>query len=189
MCLHRCCPLTQESFFGADADEEQDAQVQPKKKKQKVSDGLWRQKHQAMRAKHGLDEFSQPWFEAGKTARGLESERARDFVNVAFGTLQKTVPPGESALQYTLDISQCITRKPWSARVRNLTTSSQLFSLAQDRLVSSPEHFRILGLENVNFSAVSSFQTRELAGQAMAAPCIAVPLLCAIASLRELWSE
>ena len=183
-CLSLCLP---EPFFCPNLEEAADEIPEQAKKKQKVAVGLWKEKHQAMRTKYALGDFTQPWFEKGKRGGGLTCERTRDFVNVAYGVLQKTCPDEAAVMAHTLDVSQCISRRPWSAQLRNLTTSSQLFNMAQDRLLTPHEHFRVLGLERVSLSGLTPHQAKELAGQAMAAPCIAVPLHCVIATLHSLW--
>ena len=131
----------------------------------------------------------QAWMEAGGVCKGLTTIRAKDVVNVAYAALIKAGVSVEQIQHYTVDTSQCVKRKTWGEKVRNLTTSSCLFSFGKDRVLCPDEHYNVLGLEGVKLDGLSERQSKELAGQAMAAPCIALPLLCLIASLPNIWAR
>ena len=119
--------------------------------------------------------------------QGVSTPRGIDVVNITYGLLMKNQVGEEKLKDYTVDISQCLSRQAYGERIRNLTTSSSLFAFGQDRLLTPQEHFNILGLPGVSLEGLSERQAKELAGQAMAAPCIALPLLCLAACLPGVW--
>ena len=71
------------------------------------------------------------------------------------------------------DVSQNIGRKPWGP-MRTHTTSSMIYSFERDRLVIPAEGLRLLGFPNVArmVQGLSSADTVELVGQAMAVPSV-----------------
>ena len=154
------------------------------KQRNKTEKPQWQKHHDEMRKKHNVQQGT-PWTNAGGLCRGVVTARGRDVVNAAYAILKKEGV--EDMQSITVDISQCLSRKAWGGKVRNLTTSSALFAFCKDRLLAPPEHFNVLGLEGVQLTNQSDHSAKELAGQAMAAPCIALPLLCICASLPGLW--
>ena len=147
----------------------------------------WPKHHEKLRQRFQLP-AGQPWTDQGGKCNGVHAARGRDVVNLSYAMLLKNGVAPHMVGSYLVDISQSLNRKAFGQKVRNLTTSSSLFCFAKDRLLSAQEHFSVLGMPTVNLSEVSDHQARELAGQAMAAPCIALPLLIVALSLPGVWT-
>ena len=89
-----------------------------------------------------------------------------------------------------LDCSQDLQRKPWSkASMMTFTRSSEVFSYSLQRALIGCEYLRILGFPagTPKMSlpdGVSDAQCKDLAGDAMALPCVTVVELGALIAWR-----
>ena len=75
------------------------------------------------------------------------------------------------------EISQSAGRRPWTSAggvLRCLSTSSTLFSFSKRRTSTGLEHLGLLGFVGVNSNGLTQSQLRNLAGEAMSLPQIAL---------------
>ncbi len=125
--------------------------------------------------------------------RGIPPGNCREFdlVNIAYASLRGQGEDEGQVLKSWVDISQSVARKPWGA-LRTFTTSSQIYSFKEDRLLVPEEHFRLLGFgENLVCGNLGPDELRKLAGEAMCVPCIALLVWSVLlaASFDGLWSS
>ena len=114
------------------------------------------------------------------TFRGLTTERTKDLLTLAWAWLSQKHKAGQGspAEAHLVDISQCLSRHPWGTKVRSLTTLSQIYSFAAQRVLSPEEHFLLLGLAPDALpralAGLGTHAVRKRAGEAMALPNFAV---------------
>ncbi len=86
------------------------------------------------------------------------------------------------ALKDTIvDISQNHARRPLSSNgvAHTLTTSSKLYSFAQNRLLTGVEHLILQGYPfDLDPSTLSESDLRTVAGEGIALPCLGVLIMC-----------
>ena len=160
--------------------------VQPAKRSRVACsdpDRAWRKTHAKFRAEHGLEASSAMWSDEGHECSGVTSERVLDAVNLCYEVARKT-QTRESALDILLDVSQSICRKPYGTCIRALTTSSSFWSFT---MIPPSCHMSIMGLPFVDISGQTAHSLRDLSGEAMAAPCATLALLCAACAFEDLW--
>ena len=92
------------------------------------------------------------------------------------------------ACPWFLDTTQCISRKAHCDHIRGMCSSSVFYSFALDRILTPKEHLLALGWGEgaLNLTPVTQAQVRELAGESMSVPCIALLLHC-VALQLDLW--
>ena len=107
--------------------------------------------------------------------------------DVACLAQQFLLSKGENPHDFVLDVSQCCSRKPWSKKIRSLTTSNVLWSFRRGRCLLAEESFRILGFPEVrSLDQLSQNGIRSLTGEAMSCPNIAC-ILASVASILDVW--
>ena len=141
----------------------------------------WQEKHARARQVAGVGPEDCPW--KGATW-GLETPRCKDMVQAACALILKDKAHPE---EMVLDVSQCISRRPWGQKCRSMTTSSQYFVFSRGRVATPSEQFHLMGLSGICLHSISSSQARDLCGEAMAAPSVAVCVLAMAACLDEIW--
>eukprot|EP00971_Amphidinium_carterae_P352608 6492672-Amphidinium_carterae.4 len=146
----------------------------------------WAVKHRELKAKHLLQRVED--YTRSHECRGLRrsAERERDVVNVAWALHQVSKEAEHKSLR-CIDISQNVWR-PASHSTHSLptmTTGSEFFLYApRDRVAIPREHFMALGWpDDVNLSKLSFSAQRNLTGEAMALPNIALATLAVAAAL------
>eukprot|EP00971_Amphidinium_carterae_P335431 6471264-Amphidinium_carterae.4 len=124
-----------------------------------------------------------PRWSASNEMRGVNSQRARDLIDLAC-QMQDKEDWGSSKF-LTIDYSQSAERKPWShSSCKSLVCASSLFICSRDRIAHPVEHAAMLGfdIKTMNFEGLSWSEIRDLTGDAMAAPTVgvvALAFLCA----------
>ena len=136
---------------------------------------LWRGRH--AKALEGLDETRQLPFEG--ELDGLRTERTADVVRTVWKILCSTC---DNPRSYVVDVSQDINRKAWSTQLRSMTTSSFFYSYSKGRCLIATEYLRALGFPEVDVTFMEPSAVKNLAGEAMAPPAIALALLPVIAA-------
>ena len=127
---------------------------------------------------------------------GRLSARCKDLINIAWfrSTKDLTNPVHITAVRDCLlvDISQDISRRPWSNRLGTFTTSAQIYSFRLGRVLLEEEKFYFLGFpRNTKFSSLSMHALRDLSGDAMALPSVTMVIysLLLVGRFPGLWSN
>ena len=155
--------------------------VQPKRKRQRAnaSDG-WRDKHKEMwKGVAAAEKWS-----AKHDLRGVKTPRAVDVIDLAYAH--------QPHLPLFADLSQAGPRRPWAPHLRSMVAASCYYSFARDRIVLPREHLALLGFPasvKVDMPGMSDGKLRQLAGEGMGLPCIALISLCVLAQHKDLWSD
>ena len=133
----------------------------------------WEQTHKQYRAKMKISPDDRPWTAAGKLLRGVPpSPRMREAIDLAWSSR----PPAERTLPFYLDLSQCITRKRWSAKGGLcLTTGALYYDYRHDTVWPQESHLALQGLpmKDIEISFLTPAQCADLAGEAIFLPCMA----------------
>ena len=90
-----------------------------------------------------------------------------------------------------LDTSQDIERKAWGVnRIPTMTRTSDFFAFHRQRALCGAEHLQLLGfnvsLAGLDLKGHSAHQLKDLAGDCMAPPSVALVTVSCIAAMREL---
>ena len=120
--------------------------------------------------------------------RGLSAtDRCLDLVNIAFEVAQKHACADDSSVSCGLfvDVSQSTDRAPWSQNgLRALTTGCEVFAFSLKRTLHPVEHLSVMGFQPpIKTDGLSVSQIRDLAGEGMAMPSIAMALISVLTSL------
>ena len=163
----------------------------------------WQKQHKEVRDKWGIDdENARTWCLEKNLLLVPPVARVYDCIEICFafhkqqlqdeGKGGKEVDEADKALTspaVILDTSQSIMRKPWSRHVRSICSGSCLYMFAEDRCPIPVEHLRLLGwIRELQTRSLSSAQIRDLAGESMACPSVAVATACLLLSLPDLGS-
>ena len=133
-----------------------------KQKKGAQTGELWRQKHAKLRA-----QFEIPTDTAKET-------RLEDVTLLASQVVHKK---GQDTYKLITDTSQDGTRKAWSTSVvRSITTSSDLYHHGRARRLVVPELYALMGFDSPELSGLSTTQSKDLLGKAMAVPVVSMVL-------------
>lgn len=84
-----------------------------------------------------------------------------------------------------LDISQCVSRRPWGSTIRALTSSTSIYSFRHDRLLVPEELMQVYGWPRPSrvLGASEAAQLADLVSECMPLPSLAVPLFSLLAAL------
>ena len=148
------------------------------------------------------------WLEAHRTfkkSRGLNTDlmpqlptisagnREQDLISIAWAseTSNGTNPLNVDVF---VDISQSVSRKPWAdvkkKPLPTITTSTVLYWVNGRRLLLPVEHFLLLGWPRPPQARdLSQAQLKDLSGEAMPLPCIAVVIMNIMYGLAGFWSN
>ena len=147
----------------------------------------WKADSITFRNKLGVSPSFSPWTSRpGFAARGLRlTPRTKDIIDCVAIQVMKTknlpLTEMESGMKgMFLDVSQSLHRKAYTQAGVNrcLTTSSVLYSYEHDRLVTPPELLYFQGYPRTLKipPSLSSAELRDLAGEGMTLPCLAMVL-------------
>ena len=153
--------------------------------------GEWEAKSRAMRAKFKMSRQYAPW--TGRKhnppqLRGLpQTARVVEAVDIAWGARGKPT----RKFPWWLDVSQCIGRSPFEARIPCLTTSTILYDYAEDCVRSSDDKLRLQGLlvSEAPFGCLSDSEKRDVAGEGMFAADVGAVLLAVFLCSSGPWWE
>ena len=143
----------------------------------------WITKHRRLREQWGLTDVRGAW-SARHDLKGVSpSSRVVDCIDLCWQYHQKK---GEVPPTLLTDVSQDVERKPWSGGTfPTLTTSSEIYCYAQDRMVLGLEHAAALGFDLSTFKApVPNSTLKELTGDGMACPAVALIAASCLVALR-----
>ena len=93
---------------------------------------------------------------------------------------------------WIVDVTQSLHRRPWSESVRSMCSSSVFYSFPSQRCFQAKEHLQLLGWPTtVATHFLPEAQIRDLAGESMAMPAIALAAAAAILCLPDttLWEQ
>ena len=77
-----------------------------------------------------------------------------------------------------VDMSQSVGRRPWSAgTLRSVTTGSSFFSYKRRRALDIRELWRCFGFPDASVPCASPHTLRNLLGEAMSLPCVALAMV------------
>jgi hypothetical protein len=93
-----------------------------------------------------------------------QTPRVLDLLDICWATECK---PGDLAPTLYVDVSQNLSRKPWSKALRCFTTSSLIYMFEHDRILFDEEKFRLLGFGELSFENLSRAELKDLSGEAM----------------------
>ena len=149
----------------------------------RATSGLWKDRHSKALEAVGVPDIVAPF--RGELG-GLSTARTADLVQTVWKILSHTTDCPQS---YVVDVSQCISRKAWSKdQLRSMTTSSYYYHFGKGRCLVPREYMRALGFPPVNTEGLEPGAIRNLAGEAMAPPAIALALLSVIAA-SDCWQD
>ena len=177
-------------------------QASPSRKSRPQRDAGWKRHHEQYKKTHAI---TGSWTAAHPLqCRGLPlGGREQDLVDIAVSECQERQRrktggglSGQATepLDMIIDVSQSLSRTPWSVigekPLGSLTTSSTLFWKGGGRMIAPAEHFKLLGWQAPKIpSRLSATAQRDLAGEAMPLPPMAVLLLSMMCSLPGYWSN
>ena len=158
---------------------------------------IWHKKHATIReAELGEETDATPWNGQGRETLGLHTERGIDLVNICWAIeSNKAKAKGEAVPEHlVVDTSQCVTRRPWSYRIRSMTTTSCFFHFSSQRCIVAAEHFKILGFEDLSpecLDRLSEKKLKDLCGESMSPPCVGLAAASLLVVFREcgLWER
>eukprot|EP00971_Amphidinium_carterae_P346374 6487784-Amphidinium_carterae.4 len=164
--------------------------------RQSVSEQGWAAKHTAFKKKHNI-EGEPSWTSLhGAQCRGLAGkQREKDLIDVAVAMAQKSSRSevGAGEVDMIVDISQSLHRTPWvfidKKTMTSLTTSSTLWWRGGGRVLQPVEHFALMGWGKVKTSELSQSALRDLSGESMPLPMMAVAILSLLFSVEDWWGE
>ncbi len=150
----------------------------------------WIQKSTATRNQMKVSPNAAPW--TSNPARSLSglstTQRVRDLVDVAWLAYQQAVAKGEphdDVISWFVDVSQSVSRKPWSAHVMNLTQSTELYSFGHDAVIAPAGLMLLQGHSSSLTFHVQGLSA--LAGEGMFLPSVATCLYCFLGGIDGDW--
>eukprot|EP00971_Amphidinium_carterae_P286776 5693616-Amphidinium_carterae.3 len=149
----------------------------------------WQEKHQSFRIKHGLPD--EMW-SATRELRGIRTDREKDVIDLCWQYQRKLFPeclPQKLHQNLLVDVSQSGDRTPWCYGARSLVKASRIYSFDKDRTLQPAELFALLGspLREHKPELTRVLKPNELhalAGDAFAAPCVALAAISAILAVK-----
>eukprot|EP00971_Amphidinium_carterae_P348147 6490349-Amphidinium_carterae.2 len=144
----------------------------------------WKNKHAEVRKKEKCEGI--PCWAGTDTLQwpGLETQRVKDVINLAWQVnVKKLGADLINPFKLYVDVSQSGHHRPWVyGKLRSVTTSSVIFNFGARRCLLPEEVFAILGFDEAKFGTLSSFAKKDLVGECMALPCVAMCLaaLCSV---------
>jgi hypothetical protein len=126
----------------------------------------WRRHSANLRAKHNVPKDATSWTGRGGVAlRGVPHlPRIIDLIDTCFAVTRATSASTDVKTLTTglwLDLSQDVSRRPWSRQGRTFTSSSLLYSFEHDAVLPGSAHLRLLGWPRT-VAADHTFSDREL---------------------------
>eukprot|EP00971_Amphidinium_carterae_P339074 6476680-Amphidinium_carterae.4 len=159
-------------------------------------DAKWRKIHATVRTEEGLSHETTSWTQMNAhNVRSLvgKKERVMDLLDIGYLIAKKNAPDASDedlCKDLFCDISQSADRRPFSqGELRTLTTSSELFSYGQARLLLPCEHLLALGFDKLELKNISATAVKSMAGGAFALPTMAMALSSVVMSLPGYWEN
>ena len=155
----------------------------------------WRVDSIIIRDKLGVPDDFMPWSKMHGYNGVPDVARFQDCLEICYITEQiLAAKKADMAADFTkepqddlyCDFSQAADRSPWSKNcLRTFATSSKNYSFRRKRVIFAQEQFGCLGynFKKLNFDYLSTRQIRELAGEAVALPSMALVLRAVIGQL------
>eukprot|EP00971_Amphidinium_carterae_P352208 6492482-Amphidinium_carterae.2 len=148
--------------------------------RQETASAKWRTDAAAWEKKHGVDLGNGWWQQHSHECRGLvATARQQALINAAVAERNSLA----LASDVYVDVSQSLSRRPWSETLRAMTTSTDLFSIKRKRAIVAVETLQLLGFPKP--SQCSPSVLRDLLGECMAPPTVALATLAVLAELAE----
>lgn len=152
--------------------------------------------HAIFRGQLGFLDGAPRWSDTASFAGMSVKPRTKDLIDIAcFACTKGVVDESERKRikqRLMVDISQGISRRPWSMNTCTFTTSAELYSFDLDRLITEKEKFIMLGFPRSTtcFDGVSVSALRDLCGDAMAIPSVTMVMYSALLVLQipGLWA-
>ena len=154
-------------------------------------------KHQKVREAEGL--LYAPSWVHGKDLKGVapDATRVHDLIDLAMQYVVKKAgndeDPDKIRERVLIDVSQCGGRLPWTSTgcLRSLTTSSEIFTGARNRMVVLPELWSAMGFTCPKpcLAKLSAASQHSLLGEAMSVPSIALVLTSLVVNLDGHWEH
>ena len=174
--------------------QETDQSHQTRKRPRTGTDATgWQKAHNAFKASMSLatEQLAEPNLQAGT--------READLVKIAVasecqsGSTESTPSTDSIPSNIFIDVSQSVSRKPWANITKrslpSITTSTVFYWVNGQRTVLPLEHFLLLGwTKPPKVAELRSSHLKDLSGEAMPLPCIAVVIISLMHNLSELWS-
>ena len=154
----------------------------------------WRQAHHDFRVAEDILDAKPVWSRE-KPLRGVpNNDRVTDCIDAVYSLYHKSIVsslPAEQAMKvqtcpYILDVSQTLTRKPFCDHIRSMCANSTYYVYGLQRAITPAEHLGLLGWpHDLNLAHLSHSQIRDLCGESMAMPCIALCACVLILSMQD----
>lgn len=169
----------------------QDVESGARKKSHATSeaDTAWALTTKKARARLGISQSYNPWTDR-RPAPALrnvpDSMRVRELVNIAWASR----PRPERHLPFFVDVSQDVSRKPWSSHPPCLTRSSVIYSFEADDVVSARGKLALQGFlvrELRGLELLLDSDKSDMAGEAMCLPNLATVLVALWLSPAASW--
>ena len=152
----------------------------------------WKFHSATVRSRLGMAPSSAPWTKPkgkpGPLMSGVsKTSRALDILDVAWGSR----PKAERSLPFFVDLSQCVSHRPWGTSPPCLATSTCLYDYSADGMVTSAGKLALQGWPVAETAALQAAQSEtslgDLAGEAMFLPNVASLLLAVFLSRDGPW--
>eukprot|EP00971_Amphidinium_carterae_P074022 1463322-Amphidinium_carterae.2 len=149
----------------------------------------WKKKHADTRAKLGLPHSSGMFDNGPLGGIAIDDKRSRDLLELAWQACKGCLP--DYVRQHLMvDISQCGSRKPGAiGTLKSLTTSSEIFVFSQQRTLLPCELFNLMGWKDPCLDNLSAQACRNLIGESMSLPSVALMLLGLVTALPGFWEQ
>ncbi len=135
------------------------------------------------RNKLGQGHHYKPLEAGGYSFHGLPATalRAKELLEIACATVSPKDRHAVMKKGFYADVSQCVSSKRWGPVVKSLCTSSLIYDVGRCRMLSGKHHLALLGFPlELDSESLSEPKRREMAGEAMFVPSIAIILLAIV---------
>eukprot|EP00971_Amphidinium_carterae_P063639 1259393-Amphidinium_carterae.3 len=159
--------------------------------------GKWVDIHATVKKAEALPQVS---WRAKKNLAGVsQAMRVQDAIDIHYQRyhkkqLQAGLQASDNGLfpcDLITDVTQCVKRSACSSSLRAMCSASSFYFYGADRMLLLEEHLGLLGwrYSRIVLKNLKESQVRDLSGESMAPPCIAVILHCLSLTLSDLWTE
>ena len=147
----------------------------------KEHSATWRTTHENFKKKLGIEVPANSYV-CRHSIQGLaSSERVAELLDIVREV------QGADAPHTIVDVSQCLSRKPYSTSATTVTRTSEFYSFSLHRMVTPVEHMVMLGFDvpSLRISHLAQSCIKDLSEDAMACPSIACALLALLSSVKN----
>ena len=146
-------------------------------------------KHEQLRKKWKIDSSGRRWSQEKPIRGSGQTERLTDCIDLCWQYVSQQ-GAFNSTDEVLLDVSQDLERRPWATnRFPTMTRSTEFFSFTRQRVLAGAEYLQVLGFDvsasGLKLDKLSQHQLKDLAGDCMAPPSIALTSLACIAAMRQ----